>query len=430
MNNTNEIQSKKSVTSLNPNKSVIQTNYKPTEIGLIPEDWEVDELQNLGVFYKGKGIKKDEVKSQGIPCVRYGELYTVYNNIISDTVSFISNDVAKLSFKLNYGDLLLAGSGETKKEIGKSAVILREDTFAGGDIVVFRTKNIDQIFLGYLSNSFPVTKQKSINGQGDAVVHIYSSGISKIKIPLPPLPEQRAIAEVLSDTDSLIQAIEQQLSKKRAIKQGAMQQLLTPKEGWEVKKLAKVCWFQEGPGLRNWQFTKKGMKVINVTNLVNGYLDLDKTDRHISIKEFETMYRHFEIDESDIVMASSGNSYSKVAVVRKQDLRLLMNTSVIRFKPLDGIDYNYLFIFLKSNIFKDQIDLLITGGAQPNFGPFHLNKIEIPLPPSKDEQIRISTILTDMDAAIEQIEQKLAKYQQLKQGLMQQLLTGKIRLAF
>ena len=113
-------------------------------------------------------------------------------------------------------------------------------------------------------------------------------------------------------------------------------------EDWYDSPLPNVCWFQEGPGLRNWQFTKKGMKVINVTNLVNGYLNLDRTDRHISIQEFEKMYKHFEVDDKDIVMASSGNSYSKVAVVRNQDLRLMMNTSVIRFKPLNGLDYNFL----------------------------------------------------------------------------------------
>jgi len=233
---------------------------------------------------------------------------------------------------------------------------------------------------------------------------------------------------VLSDTDSLIQALEKKIAKKQLIKKGAMQKMLCPKEGWEEKLLPKVCGFQEGPGLRNWQFTKKGMKVINVTNLVNGYLNLDRTDRHISMQEFEKMYKHFEIDDKDIVMASSGNSYSKVAVVRKQDLRLLMNTSVIRFKPINGLDYNYLLIFLKSNLFKDQVDLMITGGAQPNFGPFHLNKIVIPLPPTKEEQIEIATIITDINIELEALKKKLAKYKQLKQGLMQNLLTGKIRL--
>ena len=196
---------------------------------------------------------------------------------------------------------------------------------------------------------------------------------------------------------------------------------------WEEKELPNICWFQEGPGLRQWQFTNRGIKVINVTNLERGYLNLSRTDRFISLEEFNKMYQHFEIDEGDIVVASSGNSYCKTAVVRKQDLPLLMNTSVIRFKPIEGIIYPYLLIFLKSKLFKDQIDLLITGGAQPNFGPAHLKKIKLTLP-KKKEQEAIATILSDMDAEIEALQKKKLKYQRIKQGMMQELLTGKTRL--
>jgi len=92
-------------------------------------------------------------------------------------------------------------------------------------------------------------------------------------------------------------------------------------EQWEVVLLPNVCWFQEGPGLRQWQFTKRGMKVINVTNLENNVINLDRTDRYISMAEFTRMYRHFAISAGDIVMASSGNSYSKTSVIREQDLR-------------------------------------------------------------------------------------------------------------
>jgi type I restriction enzyme S subunit len=225
------------------------------------------------------------------------------------------------------------------------------------------------------------------------------------------------------------------IAKKQGIKQATMQQLLTGKKRlagfsgeWEVKRFKDVCWFQEGPGLRNWQFTKSGIKVINVTNLENGVLNLERTDRHISLNEFRKMYEHFEIQENDIVVASSGNSYGKIAVVRNQDLPLLMNTSVIRFKPLKNLDYGYLLTFLNSEHFKNQIDLMITGGAQPNFGPFHLNKLLMEIPPTIKEQTAIAHILSDLDAEISQLEGRRAKMGELKQGMMQELLTGRIRL--
>jgi len=128
------------------------------------------------------------------------------------------------------------------------------------------------------------------------------------------------------------------------------------------------------------------------------------------------------------VIASSGNSYCKTAVVRQNDLPLLMNTSVIRFKAKQGIIKSYMLIYLKSKYFKDQIDLMITGGAQPNFGPAHLSRVLVPLPPTEAEQESIATILSDIDTEIATLETKLAKTRSLKQGMMHNLLTGRIRL--
>lgn len=200
-------------------------------------------------------------------------------------------------------------------------------------------------------------------------------------------------------------------------------------EEWEACPLPNCIWFQEGPGLRKWQFRSSGLKVINVTNLQdNGYLDLSTTERYISWEECEQTYKHFLIDSGDVVMASSGNSYCKTAVVRQSDLPLVMNTSVIRFKAKENTVRSFMLAYLKSKYFKTQIDLIITGGAQPNFGPVHLKKVIIPRPPSKAEQTAIATALSDADALIESLEQLIAKKRNIKQGAMQELLTGKKRL--
>jgi len=198
-------------------------------------------------------------------------------------------------------------------------------------------------------------------------------------------------------------------------------------EDWELRVLPSTCWFQEGPGLRQWQFTASGMKVINVTNLENGVLNLGRTDRHIAMSEFRRMYQHFAIDAGDIVMASSGNSYGKTAIVREEDLPLMMNTSVVRFKPCEAGDYHFVWAFLNSRIFRDQIDLIITGGAQPNFGPYHLRNVLTPWPPLP-EQRAIAAALSDADALISALDKLVAKKRDLKQAAMQQLLTGKQRL--
>lgn len=300
---------------------------------------------------------------------------------------------------------------------------------------LFYTEINKEIFAKYIYYVFQMINWYSHN-EASGVPSLSAKIIESINVNIPKAySEQKAIATALSDMDDLILSIEKLISKKKLIKEGTMEELLTGKkrlEGfndkWERKRFNEVCWFQEGPGLRNWQFTNTGMKVINVTNLEFGYLNLSKTDRYISLEEFHRMYKHFEIDDHDIVMASSGNSYGKVAVVRKQDLPLLMNTSVIRFKPMNKLNYNFLLQFLKSKLFIGQIDLLITGGAQPNFGPAHLNKIEINLPAKVEEQRLIGNILSDMDNEIEKLQKKLDKYKNIKSGMMEELLTGKRRL--
>lgn len=398
---------------------VIKVGYKQTEIGVIPMDWEVKTLGDLGDVKMCRRIFNHETTSNGtIPFYKIGTFGKEADAYISKD---LYNDYRQRFSFPNKGDILISAAGT----IGRTIIFDGKDSyFQDSNIVWIDNKNsiISNDFLYYV---FQVVKYQT---EGGTIQRLYNSILKATKFVCPTKAEQTAIATALSDADGLITGLEKLISKKRNIKQGAMQQLLQPKEGWEVKKFKDLCWFQEGPGLRNWQFTKRGIKVINVTNLVNGVLNLDKTSRHISIDEFNKMYQHFEIDENDIVVASSGNSYGKVAVVRKQDLPLLMNTSVIRFKPFESLDYNFLFIFLKSVHFKEQIDLLITGGAQPNFGPVHLNRIVINMPPSKEEQIRIASILTDMDAELSALEQKLEKYKKVKLGMMQELLTGKTRL--
>lgn len=168
------------------------------------------------------------------------------------------------------------------------------------------------------------------------------------------------------------------------------------------RKLQEVAFFQEGPGLRNWQWTDVGMKVINGTNILpDGSIDVSNTDKSIEQAEFESRYRHFAIDEGDIVLSSSG-TLGKVGRIAAEHLPLMMNTSVIRFRTKDSsiLDDGYLFAFLRSPQFQGLIRTLAVGGVQQNFGPVHLKQIEIPVPPLHC-QLRIASILSAYDAAIE-----------------------------
>ncbi len=190
--------------------------------------WKVKRLGKLGGFLKGSGVTRDESASGSLACVRYGELYTRHNDCIKSFYSWISREVAATATRLEQGDILFAGSGETKDEIGKCAAFVDDiEAYAGGDIVILRSKKADPLFLGYYLNTGPINRQKASKGQGDAVVHISAAALADIQCALPCIPEQTAIATILSDMDAEIAALEARLSKARQIKQGMMQELLT-----------------------------------------------------------------------------------------------------------------------------------------------------------------------------------------------------------
>ncbi len=199
-----------------------------TRLPRFEEKWEKKRLGDIGSFLKGRGVHKDDARSGSLPCVRYGELYTRHSNYVRNFFSWISREVAMTATLLKRGDLLFAGSGETRDEIGKCIAFVHDcEAYAGGDIVVLRPRSASALFLGYYLNTASINAQKASKGQGDAIVHIGAQALGSLECTLPPYPEQVAIAEVLSDMDTEITALQTKLTKARAIKQGMMQQLLT-----------------------------------------------------------------------------------------------------------------------------------------------------------------------------------------------------------
>lgn len=156
-----------------------------------------------------------------------------------------------------------------------------------------------------------------------------------------------------------------------------------------VKRLYKfpeILFFQEGPGIRNHQYTTSGVKLLNVSNLRNGKIDLTTSDRYISENEAFNKYSHFLCDPNDFIIASSGikiDSFdSKMGFIHQSDLPVCMNTSTIRFKVLNKevLEIRYFMYYLKSIVFKKVLTKVVTGSAQLNFGPSHLKNMSISLP--------------------------------------------------
>jgi restriction endonuclease S subunit len=261
--------------------------------------------------------------------------------------------------------------------------------------------------------------------------------IEEFQIPFAELAEQKRIAGILKEQMAAVErarrSAEAQLQAAEAPPAAYLRAVFnsTEAEGWLPTRLSEVAFFQEGPGVRTHQFRNSGVKLLNVTNLVGGSLQLNNTNKYLEESEAYGRYKHFLVDENDIILASSGASWGKVAIARKQDLPLVMNTSTIRLRPSDErkLDRAFLQFFLESESFKEQIRLLITGAAQPNFGPMHLKQVEIRLPSAADQR-RLAAQLSSQMASAERLHQTLAEQldaiHRLPAALLREAFSGRL----
>lgn len=376
---------------------------------MVNNRWENVTLAQIGTFKKGAGISRTESNSGDLAAVRYGELYTLHNYYIRGYNSHISRTVAEKALRVYCGDILFACSGETKEEIAKCAAIIDNvEVYAGGDIIVLTPcMKVNSVFLGFILNTQAVIQQRAQKAQGDAIVHISSESLKAIEIPLPKYSEQCKIAAALLDIDTLIVNLENLIEKKKAIKQGAMQELLTGRkrlnkfEGkWEVTTLGKMLTIAHGKNQANVE-SRYGKYPILATGGVIG-----KTDTFLYDKESVLIGRKGTIDHP-----------------------LYMNTP---FWTIDTLFYTmlsdnvyakfiyYLFCLINWNLYNE-------ASGVPSLNAKTISNIVVKIPDIK-EQRAIATVLSDMDTEIEALTQKLEKSRQIKQGMMQELLTGRIRL--
>lgn len=179
------------------------------------------------------------------------------------------------------------------------------------------------------------------------------------------------------------------------------------KNDWELKDFAEVVYLQEGPGIRKYEYEEGGFPMINVRCVQDGYVDMSK-GRAANMELANTKWKHFQIDEGDILFTISG-TIGRAAIVKKEDLPLLMNTSVVRFKSIyENLDSAFLYHYVRSSIFVDALKAMSTGTAIQNVGPSHLKKMKVPIPPLQ-EQKQIVKILDEAFAAIDQAKANIEK---------------------
>lgn len=393
----------------------------------LPNGWSLKKLGEIGTFSKGAGITKDELVENGIPCIRYGELYTIHDFVIREYKSFISRELAKQSKRISKNDILMAGSGETLEDIGKAAAFIdEEEVYAGGDIIIFTPEeHINSICLSYLLNSGVVAKQRSTLGQGNSVVHIYAKDLSKLEIPLPPLPEQQKIAAILGTWDAAIQTTTALLAALQKRKKALMQQLLSPKTDWKEVRLGEIGSFSKGSGITKEELIENGIPCIRYGEIY--------TVHHFVIRKYhsfisdQTASSSKQIKQNDILFAGSGETLEDIgkAVAFIGTDEVYAGGDLIIFSPQSGDSIFFSYI-INSAFVRKQIRSFGQGQSVVHLYSRDIEKLKIHLPPFI-EQTRIAAILNAADAELRQTEAYLEKLKTQKRGLMQQLLTGKVR---
>lgn len=411
---------------------------KETSIGLIPEDWEAKSLSQIGIFSKGKGVSRANAQSGDIPCVRYGEIYTSHNDFIREFYSHISPKIAATATKLKKGDVLFAGSGETKEEIGKAVAFLGdEEAYAGGDIIILSPNDgASSKFLGYVLNGAIAVNQKASMGQGDAVVHIHAKELADVVIPFPPYDEQKKIADVLSAVDELIGALDEAIAKKRQIKEGLMQQLLTRKTAipaiggkWQSKRVGDIGFTYSGlTGKAKNDFGHGEAQYITFLNVLNNpILNTDIFER-VDVRGDE---HQNTATKGDLFFNTSSETPEEVGIcsLLNDDVEnLYLNSFCFGFRLIDPeVDGLYLSYFWRSKQGRSIMSALAQGATRYNLSKEYFNKTEILLPPL-EQQKYIANLISAADNEIAKLVEKREKFSLIKQGMMQELLTGKTRL--
>lgn len=443
---------------------------KQTEIGLIPDDWEVKRLGEIGEPCMCKRILKEQTSPTGdIPFYKIGTFGGIPD-------AYISRELfEQYKEQYNYpkkGTLLLSAAGT----IGRVVVFDGKDSYFQDSNIVWIDNDETKVTNDFLFYCYSRMQWKTEGG--GIVSRLYNANLKSTSFIAPKsLAEQQRIAKALSDVDALISTTEKLIQKKKNIKQGAMQNLLTGKkrlpgfgdkqtdlfvpngthtkevkdvspeqirlsakmkqtelgeipEDWEVKNINKECTIKARigwQGLKSTEYLDSGDYIlITGTDFDSGFINW-KSCSYVTKWRFD-QDKNIQIKQGDVLITKDG-TIGKVAFLNEIPMQGTLNSGVfvIRPKNPDKMDSVFLSLIFKSFWFDSFLEQITSGSTIVHLYQKDFVKFNFPLP-SKEEQTAIANVLSSMDKEIETLNTKLEKYRNLKTAMMQQLLTGKVRL--
>lgn len=419
-----------------------EQKLQETEIGLIPEDWKVLNILKSSLL-------KARIGWQGLTTEEYlktGDYFLIggtdfkKGRIDWENCFYVEKERYDQDkyIQLQNNDILVTKDGT----IGKIAFVenIKIPSTLNSGVFVIRPLNesYNSKYLFYIFSSDYFDKFLNKLKAGSTISHLYQKDFSIFDFAIPKDPkEQEAIAKALTDIDNLIEQLDKLIFKKKNIKQGVMQELLTGEkrikgfEGeWKQKTILDISSeLVRGPfggALKKECFVKNGYKVYEQRNAI--YARVDIGNYYINQVKFNELKR-FEVNEGDFIISCSG-TIGRIFQIPPNFEKGVINQALLKIK-INSKEYSekYFLYYFQWDKFQDKIIESVQGGAMKNLiGMPDFKLTALSLPPTKEEQEAIAKILSDMDLEIEELEQKKDKYQKLKIGMMQELLTGRIRL--
>lgn len=411
-----------------------ETRFKQTEIGLIPEDWEIRKLGSIFKFIPNNTISRDNLVNQGtVMNVHYGDILIKYDSILdikNNEIPFINDSVinnSKFNEFAKDGDILIADTAEDEMVCKATELYNIENRKLVSGLHTMWIRPITEFkpkYLGYFFNSTFYHNQILPLIQGTKVCSVSKGAIKDTYISIPLENEQNKIASALTSIDNLLLSLDKLIEKKRLIKQGAMQELLTGKKRlpgftgeWVERRLGEIGALAMCKRVFQEETSEKG----DIPFYKIGTFGR-KADAYISVNKYEQLKQMYRFPKKGDILISAAGTIGR-SVVYDGKPAYFQDSNIIWLDHNEKQIINRFLYFIYQVIKWNTENTTIARLYNDNF-----NSMTIRFPLSIEEQQAIASALTRMDKEIESLEGKKAKYEQIKQGMMQQLLTGKIRL--
>ena len=413
-------------------------------LGRVPAHWDVRSLGRLGRFFKGTGGTKADEVPDGVPCVRYGDLYTSHEFQIHKSRSCVATDQAPNYTSIRYGDLLFASSGETLEEIGKSAVNLMESrACCGGDVLAFRaTRPVHAPFLGYVADHSLAAQEKAQMGRGVTVMHIYGASLRQLSIPLPPVPEQirisnflgRLIQRIKRYTTAKERMIERLEEQKQAIIHYATTRGLDP----EVpRKPSGVPWLSDIPA--HWNIVRLGrlfeqrnesgavqLPILEVSLRTGVRVRTFTGSPRKQVMEDRTGYQRAK--RGDIAYNMMRMWQGAVGVVPEDGL---VSPAYVVARPTPLADPRYFSSLFRTTGYRRGVDMNSRGIVKDRNRLYwqDFKQLPAPCPPHAEQRSIVEYVdraRAGIDGAVERARRQIALLGEYRKRLVVEVVTGKL----